>query len=135
MHKHKDFEFWSVNADGLTPKFDELKTRIAQHQPDAVAISETWLSPASITNFQIKGYTLFQRDRPASVKNGGNGGGVMLYRPGKIVTLQRHRQHCYPRYLFPSGLGNESFATVCKPHSFVHPLFVNSCVHLMFSVH
>ena len=58
----------------LSPKFDELCLIVSAHNPDLVAIVESWLCP-DISDHEvcIPGYQLFHHDRNR------HGGGVLLY--------------------------------------------------------
>ena len=62
------------NARSLKNKIDELSSRCLLHNPDVVAITETWLDPDIPDSFvHISGYNLVRCDRDA------NGGGVAFY--------------------------------------------------------
>jgi len=62
------------NARSLIPKFDELCLIVSAHNPDIVAIVESWLCP-DISDHEvcIPDYQLFRHDRNR------HGGGVFLY--------------------------------------------------------
>ena len=79
INSHKSaeaFKLWNFNSDSLPGKFDELLIRIrsSNPKPHAIAISETWFNTETIGNYEIKGYSMFRRDRKS-----GRGGGVILY--------------------------------------------------------
>ena len=62
------------NARTLVPKFDELCLIVSAHNPDIIAIVESWLCPdISDHEICIPGYHLFRQDRNR------HGGGVLLY--------------------------------------------------------
>ena len=63
---------WYTNATSLNNKFNDLLLEIDSRKPQIIMICETWWTEASTTN--IKGYTLFRRDRI-----GKRGGGVCIY--------------------------------------------------------
>ena len=62
------------NARSLVPKFDELCLIVTAHNPDIIAIVESWLCPdISDNEIRIPGYYLFRQDRNR------HGGGIVLY--------------------------------------------------------
>ena len=66
-----------INIQSMKPKLPEL--RLLAHQYDAIAISESWLSPDVPQRLlNIDGYQLFRRDRPATSRLPRRRGGVAV---------------------------------------------------------
>ena len=66
-----------LNARSLRNKFNELKSIIAVHNYDIVAVTETWFNfqlRDLVGEFDIAGYKLFSKERSDKI-----GGGVALY--------------------------------------------------------
>ena len=62
-----------TNADGLSNKIDELKTRINETFPEIIAICETKLNDDIGNEAMPKNYTIIRNDRSR-----GRGGGVCI---------------------------------------------------------
>ena len=74
-------EFLS-NVMSLAPKIDEIRVSVAQHKPDLVFLTETWLKE-SIGDpvISLPNYNLTRRDRTQGIH-----GGVCLFSNSSIVT-------------------------------------------------
>jgi hypothetical protein len=70
------------NVMSLAPKIDEIRVSVAQHKPDLVFLTETWLKE-SIGDpvISLPNYNLTRRDRTQGIH-----GGVCLYSNSSIVT-------------------------------------------------
>ena len=66
----------------LAPKIDEIRVSVAQHKPDLVFLTDTWLKE-SIGDpvISLPNYNLTRRDRTQGIH-----GGVCLYSNSPIVT-------------------------------------------------
>ena len=76
-----------INIQSMKPKLPEL--RLLAHQYDAIAISESWLSPRVPQRLlTIDGYQVFRRDRPAASRlPRGKGGVAVLVRDSLHVRV------------------------------------------------
>ena len=69
--KHNDMlKIYYCNARGILTKINSLKTIIVEHNPDLVAITETWLKDKGP---EIDNYTWIQANRQEQIKGGGIG--------------------------------------------------------------
>lgn len=113
-----------VNVRSLVPKLGEIADYVRENGLDAIAISETWLTPAvSSTDIPLTGYKLFRLDRAGS-----RGGGVCIYirsslRPGLIScdgTMEQLWVH------FKCSHITISFGVVYRPHTLNYKLFTDA---------
>jgi hypothetical protein len=59
---------WYTNATSLNNKFDDLILEASYKRPHVIMICETWWTESSVSN--IKGYSLFRRDRINKIGRG-----------------------------------------------------------------
>ena len=67
--------------DGLKNKMSDFRVRISQHNPDIVAVCETWIQDDVFNHYfypseclEIKGYNLYRYDNVGTIR-----GGILLY--------------------------------------------------------
>ena len=75
----------ALNAQSLKPHLLELRQNISEHAYDLIAISETWLRPATSNRLiPVPGYQVHRKDR---ADGRGYGGVAVLVRDGLEVTV------------------------------------------------
>jgi len=84
--KKNGINFMHLNIHYLFPKFDEIKHLLDENNEiDVLGLGETFLSSSfSDSEFQLKNYQLFRRDRQS------NGGGIVVYVKSNYPCIQRH---------------------------------------------
>ena len=74
MNNSKGLKIIHLNIRSLVPKIDLLRSWVAQHNPNIITLSETWLnSNISDNEIKLENYVLYRADR------GSRGGGVATY--------------------------------------------------------
>ena len=86
---------WYTNAEFITNKLPEFKTRIDEDMPDIIAIVETGLKEnANAKHYfpdaalEIEGYNMFRCDNPDEIK-----GGILVYTSSRLsVTIPKSKK-------------------------------------------
>ena len=74
MNNSKGLKIIHLNIRSLVPKMYLLRSWVAQHNPNIITLSETWLnSNISDNEIKLENYVLYRADR------GSRGGGVATY--------------------------------------------------------
>ena len=84
--KNNNIKFFYANCRSIRNKKDELFGLISQENPEIIGLTETWVQCEKndfISEYNIKGYSLFHKDRKSK-----KGGGVMLYIKNDLKPLQ-----------------------------------------------
>lgn len=77
----KGLKIMHLNIRSLVPKIDILKVWVAQHSPDILTLSETWLhSHICDSEIMLNEYKLYRADRES------RGGGVAIYVSSRFVS-------------------------------------------------
>ena len=109
------------NADGISPKANELRLRLKEDDYDICLIQETKLRAHQKTP-RMEGYASIRQDRPA--QNGG--GGLLSYIKDTLIfeRVQESSRNGTEASTFRVKLGKRKWATVCniycppvRPHS------------------
>ena len=83
-NEHIPLSILSLNAQGLYSKFALFQAMIEEHNPDIIAVTETWLDASiSDSEFTPQGYVIFRKDRninhyAANTYRNENRGGVLM---------------------------------------------------------
>ena len=83
-NEHIPLSILSLNAQGLYSKFALFQAMIEEHDPDIIAVTETWLDASiSDSEFTPQGYVTFRKDRnidyyAANIYRNENRGGVLM---------------------------------------------------------
>ena len=81
MDNIKGLKIIHINIRSLLPKIDLLRAWVAQHNPQIITLSETWLhNYISDHEINLVNYTLYRSDR------GSRGGGVATYVSSDLIA-------------------------------------------------
>jgi hypothetical protein len=79
-----------LNVQSLMAHIHEARRYMIDHDPDILAVTETWLrSSVSSSNIKIEGYQFVRHDRTGRSKKSGGGLGFYIRSNLKFVILQR----------------------------------------------
>ena len=75
-----------TNANNLVARIDELRARVLMNEFHIVAVTETWSNEdIDDAELNIKGYTLYRRDRRSHIYS--KGGGVIIYVKDSLTSV------------------------------------------------
>ena len=77
-----------INAQSLVPKVDAVNSLLESERLDLLCVSETWLTPDTLTRFIVfPGYAMVRRDRAESTDG-------QRVRGGGVAVIHREEIHC-----------------------------------------
>ena len=101
------------NAFSVMNKLNHLQATIDTIDPDIIGITESWThSDISSAELSLKGYDLFQCDRPITAKDGG----VLLHVKEDLHAIEIMLDVAYPEHVWCNIKykgGNELLVGVC----------------------
>ena len=77
-----------INAQSLSPKVDAINSLLDSEQFDMLCVSESWLTPDTLSRFIVfPGYVMVRRDRAESTEG-------QRVRGGGVAVIHREEMHC-----------------------------------------
>ena len=77
-----------INAQSLAPKVDAINSLLDSEQFDMLCVSESWLTPDTLSRFIVfPGYVMVRRDRAESTEG-------QRVRGGGVAVIHREEMHC-----------------------------------------